>query len=77
MNSSTEDSFKKITKGAGIAFIGIIISKLLGYAYRILVARTDTEIYGLLSIGIAMFSLLSTVSFLGLNNGFLIYVAFY
>ena len=72
-----EDSLKKITKGAGIALIGIIVSKMLGYFYRILVARTDTEVYGLLSIGIAMFSLLSTVSLLGLNNGILRYVAFY
>lgn len=77
MNSSTEDSLKKITKGAGIAFIGIIISKLLGYVYRIIVARTDTEIYGLLSIGIALFSLFSTIALLGLNNGVLRYVSFY
>ena len=77
MNNHTEDSLKKITKGAGIAFIGIIISKLLGYIYRILVARTDTEIYGLLSIGIALFSLLSTISLLGLNKGVLRYVSFY
>lgn len=75
--SNFEDSLKKITKGAGIAFVGIIVSKLLGYIYRILVARTDTETYGLLSIGIALFSLLSTVSLLGLNNGILRYVAFY
>ena len=77
MDNSTEDSLKKITKGAGIAFLGIIISKLLGYIYRILVARTDTEMYGLLSIGIAVFSILTTVSLLGLNNGVLRYVSFY
>ena len=74
---TTEDSLKKITKGAGIAFIGVVISKILGYVYRVLIARTDIEIYGLISIGIALFSLLTTISLLGLHKGLLRYVSFY
>ena len=31
--NSTEESLKTITKGAGIVFIGIFISKLLTYIY--------------------------------------------
>ena len=75
--NSTQDSLKKITKGAGIIFVGMIISKLLGYVYRILIARVGTETYGLFSIGIALFSLLTTISLVGLNRGVLRYISFY
>lgn len=76
MNSS-EDYLKKIVKGAGIAFLGLAISKLFGYIYRILIARVGTEEYGLFSIGIAVFSLLTTICLLGLKGGILRYVSFY
>ena len=72
-----ENSLKKITKGAALIFLGLIISKILGYVYRILIARTGTEIYGLMSIGIAVFSLMTAISLLGLDRGLLRYVSFY
>ncbi len=75
--SSSEDYLKKIVKGAGIAFFGLALSKLFGYVYRIIIARVGTEEYGLFSIGIAIFSLLTTICLLGLKGGVLRYISFY
>jgi len=75
--NSTNESLKTITKGAGILFVGIFISKLLTYIYRIIVARIGTEQYGLLSLGIAILGILTTLSLLGLNRGVLRYISFY
>jgi len=74
---STDESLKFITKSAGIVFVGLFISKLLSYVYRIIIARIGTEQYGLLSLGIAIFGLFSTICLLGLNQGVLRYIAFY
>lgn len=73
----SERHLKSITKGAGIVFIGLVISKLFGYLYRIIVARLGAEEYGLLSVGIAFFGILTTISVLGLNKGILRYVSYY
>lgn len=70
-------AIKTVAKGAGIVFIGLFISKLLGYLYRMVVARIGPEQYGLLSIGIAVVSIVSFFPLLGLDLGVLRYVAFY
>src|SRR3989344_738497 len=75
--NSTDESLKSITKGAGIIFIGVFISKLLGYIYRLIIARIGTEQYGLLSLGIAIFGVSTTLALLGLNQGILRYISFY
>ncbi|MAF51270.1 MAG: hypothetical protein CMH64_04235 [Nanoarchaeota archaeon] len=74
---SSEDSLKKIVKGGFIVFLGIFISKIVGYLYRIIVARIGAEQYGLLSLGIALLGVFTTISLLGLNQGILRYVSFY
>lgn len=70
-------SLKKIVKGAGIVFIGLLISKLLTYGYRLIAARIGVEEYGLLSLGLAVFGVLTTITVAGLNMGVLRYAAFY
>ncbi len=75
--NSTDESLKTITKGAGIVFIGIFISKLLTYAYRVIVARIGTEQYGLISLGIAVVGIFVTISLFGMNEGVLRYVSYY
>ncbi|MBI2673327.1 flippase [Candidatus Woesearchaeota archaeon] len=72
---SLEDSFKSLFKGAGFVFFGLIISKILGYAYRLIVARLGPEEYGLLSLGLAIAGILTTISLFGLDAGILRYVA--
>ncbi|MFH1209741.1 MAG: flippase [archaeon] len=66
-----------IAKGAGITLLGILISKLLGYIYRLIVARLGPDAYGELSLGLAVFGILSVISVLGLNFGVLRYISVY
>ena len=68
----------KIAKGAGILFIGAIISKALTYVYRLIVARfLGSEPYGLLSIGLAVLSLATVLALLGLDSGTLRFISYY
>jgi len=71
------DSFKSIAKGAYWVFIGIFLSKLLGYAYRLVVARIGVEDYGVVTLGITIFSILALVVPLGLPIGLTRYVPFF
>jgi len=77
MENIKDKSIKNIVKGAGLVIFGIFISKILGYIYRIMVARTGTEPYGLLSIGLALFGIIVTLSLLGLEMGVLRFVSYY
>ncbi len=70
-------AMKSIAKGAGIVFIGIMISKFLGYIYRVIIARLGPEAYGEISLGLAVFGILSVISILGLELGTLRYVSIY
>lgn len=71
------DFLEKIATGAGIFFIGIFISKILGYLYRLIVARIGPEEYGLLALGFAIVGITVTLSVIGLDSGTLRYVSFY
>ena len=73
----TDSSLRKIAKSTIILIIGIIISKLLGLVYRVLVARTGTEYYGLFSLGLAVLGISVTIASLGLNVGIVRYVSYY
>ena len=73
---STEFS-KKIAKGAGIVFLGMVFSKLFSYLYVMLVARIGSSDYGLISLGFAIISFITTISLLGLGIGIIRYVAYY
>jgi O-antigen/teichoic acid export membrane protein len=66
-----------LAKGAGIAFLGIAFSKGAGYIYRIIVARISPEDYGLLSLSLALFGIISIISMMGLNIGVTRFVANY
>lgn len=70
--------FKKVGKGAGILFVGIILSKLFTYAFRAIVARHfGAANYGLLILAIAIVSFVALVIVLGLPQGLLRYIAYY
>lgn len=70
-------ALKKIAKGAGIFSIGLLISKVLAYAYRVIIARIGVEQYGLFSIALAIFGICVTISLLGLSDGIVRFVSFY
>jgi|GEM_PF-133777 len=65
-----DQSLKKVAKGSGIVFIGLIIGTVIGALSRILIARyyTTTK-YGIYSLALVLFSLFAIVSTLGLDEG--------
>jgi len=72
-----DTAINKITKGAFIVFLAVIISKLLTYLYRILIARIGPEEYGIISIGFAVIGIVSIVSLFGLEDGLTRYISYY
>ena len=70
-------SLKVILKGAGIIFAGMVLGKILGYFYTIIVARLGTEPYGMLHLGYSLVSFLTIFSLLGFQNGILRFVPYY
>jgi len=80
MNKETEDGryLRTLVKGAGIAFVGLILAKILAYAYRIIIARYyGPADYGLFSIGVAVFTIFSVIAMMGLNNAIVHYTAYF
>jgi O-antigen/teichoic acid export membrane protein len=75
--ANVDQSLKLITKGTGIIFAGIFISKLLNYGYRLIAARLGTDAYGMLSIALGVFGFAVMIGALGIPSGVLRYVAFY
>lgn len=72
-----ERPLKDLVKGAGVYLTGLVISKFFNYFYRLMVARTGSEQYGILSLGLSFITFLAIFATLGLNNGVLRYVAYY
>ncbi|HII14819.1 MAG TPA: flippase [Nanoarchaeota archaeon] len=70
-------SIKAIARGAGIAFAGMFISKLLTYLFRLVTARYGVENYGFLSLAITVAVFAIAISTLGLEKGIMRYVAYF
>lgn len=65
----------KITKGAGIIFIGVIISNFIGIVIQILFGRIlGPENYGLFNLGLSVITILGTLIPLGLSQGLTQYI---
>lgn len=74
----SEKNLEKIARYGTLIFIGLIISKLIGYATRIYIARTlSPEGYGMIYLAFSVFTILTTVSIIGLNKGIQRYVAYH
>lgn len=70
-------SLKKIAKGAGIIFLGLLFSKAMLYLYRLIVARIGVEEYGLLSLGFAILSFAAMFASFGLSAAVARYLPVY
>ena len=69
---------KLIAKSSIVVFIGVFLSKLLTYIYRILIARHfGPEIYGLYSLASIVLGLFVVVSSFGLINGLTRFIPIY
>ncbi|MBU3913365.1 MAG: flippase [Nanoarchaeota archaeon] len=65
-----ESNLKLIAKTSLIVFVGIFISKILAYIFRITIARYyGPEVYGLFSLATMIFGMTITFSLLGLTSG--------
>ena len=70
-----EKSLKLIVKTSFIVFIGIIISKILAYTYRIIIARYyGPEVYGLFTLALTITSFFLTIAAFGLSDGLLRFI---
>lgn len=78
MSQEKDDALKSIFKGASIVFVGIIISKIFGLLFRVLVGRhLGPSEYGVITLMMAVFSVATTFGHLGIHNGVQRYISFY
>jgi len=77
-NEDKNKALKTIAKGGSIVLFGLIFAKFFGYLFRIVVARfLGSDVYGLYSLGLAAFSILTTVSLLGVGSGIRRFIAYH
>ena len=77
-NPELKSSLKLLVKSSVLVFIAVLLSKILTYVYRIIVARHyGPEVYGLLALSLMVFGWFALLSKLGLGEGILRYVSLY
>lgn len=73
--SNFDNSLKVLVKSSFFVFIGVFISKIVLYLYRVVIARTyGSEDYGLFSLAMMILILFTTLALLGLNEGVLRFI---
>jgi len=69
-DNNFQGSLKLLVKTSFIVFIGVFLSKLLGYVYRVIIARYyGPEIYGLFSLVTMILGIIITISSWGVLEG--------
>lgn len=72
------EHIKTIAKGASVFFIGLLISKIFSYLYRLVIARgMGPEAYGIFSLCFAIISVVSALTIFGLPNAVERYVPYH
>lgn len=69
--NQTASPLRTILYGAEIFFAGLILSKLLAYVFRLIIARLGVEYYGAFSIALAVVGMLTVIAVFGLDIGVL------
>ncbi len=78
MEKDKNSAMKEITSGAGIIFIGAIVSYIFSFLYMFFAARyTTVDDFGKLSIGMLVMGIGVVISNFGLSNGAKRFVSFY
>jgi len=70
-------SLKLIVKSSVFVFIGILLSKILTYVYRILISKFGPEVYGIFSLSIIVLLWFGVFFSFGLYDGILRFISFY
>ena len=77
-NKELDNYLKLLVKSSFIIFIGIFISKILAYFYRIVIAREfGPEIYGIFSLAIMIMAWFITIFSLGIIDGIIRFISIY
>jgi len=77
MNNHNNKILYILAKGAIWMFIGIFISKIFTYIFRIIIARAGVEEYGLFSLGMAIVGVATVVSTLGFGSSLSRFISYY
>jgi O-antigen/teichoic acid export membrane protein len=73
-----DNILERIFETSIFIFVGIIISKIFSYIYKIIIARYfGVEIYGLYSLSLVIILLFALVSGFGISEGILRYISLY
>lgn len=76
--NSHHKSLKSIAKGTGIVFLGMFIGRATEFITRLLVARNlGPDFFGLLTLAMSIFWIVTNLSVLGFGYGIIRYVAYY
>lgn len=77
-NKELDRNLRLMVKTSLIVFVGLILSKIFMYLYRIIIARHfGPEVYGLFSLAIMVTGWIIAFSILGLTEGILRFTSFY
>ena len=73
-----DTALKSIVKSSVLVFMFLVLSKIISYFYRIIIARYfGPEVYGALSLAIMISGFFIIFSVLGLDEGLLRFIPFY
>ncbi|MFC1685690.1 flippase [Nanoarchaeota archaeon] len=71
-------NLKLLVKTSGIVFLSLVLSKIIGYLYRVIIARYfGPEVYGLFSIALMISGWFIAVAALGLSEGLARFIPIY
>ena len=78
MTEEKNKALRSIFHGGAILFVGVLLSKIFGLLFRILVGRSLGPVeYGIIAVMMSAFSLMTTFGHLGIHRGVHRYVAYY
>jgi Polysaccharide biosynthesis protein. len=73
---SFNGSLEKIAGGSSLIAIGMLLSRLFEYLYKMIISRIGVAEFGIMSLGLAIFGFVSTIAHMGIHNGIRRYVPF-
>ncbi len=71
-------SLNLLARSAAVVFVGVLLSKIFTYVYRIIIARQfGPDIYGVFSLAVNILSIFITLSLLGFESGLVRFIPLY
>ncbi|MBX4196754.1 flippase [Candidatus Pacearchaeota archaeon] len=76
-SENVNQSLSVIAKSSFVVFIGIFLSKVLTYVYKIIIGNYGPEMFGLFSLALVIVGWFITIFSLGLPEGLVRYISYY